>query len=94
MPHSEPRKWIMENILSSEISSKTGKKLVGGKGTVSLKSGRKTWNIEFEATEDNRIGMNFNATEKRDKVPSAEALRNELNKQWNSLVKLFSDLGL
>ncbi len=94
VPHSEPRKWITENILSPEISSKTGKKLVGGKGTVSLKSGRKTWNIEFDATEDNRIGVNFNATEKGDKVPSTEALRNELNKQWNLLVKLFSDIGL
>lgn len=94
VPHSEPLKWVMENILSSEISNKTGKKLVGGKGTISLKSGSKIWNIEFEATEDNKIGVNFNATEKWDKVPSDDALRDELNKQWNSLVKLFGDLGL
>lgn len=94
VPHSEPRKWIMENILSSEISKKTGKKLLGGNGTISLKSGRKTWNIGFESTEDNKIGVNFNATEKSDRVPSAEELRNELNKQWNSLIKCFSDLGL
>ncbi len=94
VPHSEPRKWIMENILSSKISKKTRKKLLGGNGTVSLKSGRKTWNIGFEATDDNKIGVNFNATEKSDEMPSAEELRDDLNKQWNSLIKFFSDIGL
>lgn len=93
LPHSEPQKWITENILSSEISTKTRKKLVGGKGTVSLKSARKNWNIGFEATDDN-IGVNFNATEKSNEIPSSEVLRNELNKQWDSLIKFFSDLGL
>lgn len=94
VPHLEPGKWIMENVLSSGILEKTGKVLVGGAGTVSLKSGRKTWNVGFESTNDNKIEVNFNASEKRVELPSAVALRNELKKQWDLLVKFLSDLGL
>ena len=91
---SRSDRWIVENILCSEISKKTGKKLLGGKGTISMKSGRKTWNIEFEASEVDKIGVNFNATEKGDKVPSDGALTTEIKRQWNSLVKLLGDLNL
>ena len=94
VPHSEPGKWIMENVLSSGILEKTGKVLVGGAGTVSLKSGRKTWNVGFESTDDNNIGVNFNASEKRVELPSAVELRNELKKQWDLLVEFLGDLGL
>lgn len=94
VPCLEAQKWIRENILSSRISEKTGKELVGGVGTMSVKSGRKTWNIKFESTEDKKIAVDFNASQKINKLPNADVLRDELKKQWNSLVKFLSDLGL
>lgn len=94
VPYSEPKKWIVENVLSSRILEKTGKVLVGGAGTVSLKSGRKTWNVGFGTTDDNKIEVNFNASEKKVELPSAVELRNELKKQWDLLMEFLSDLGL
>ncbi len=94
VPYSEPEKWIVENVLSSRILEKTGKVLVGGAGTVSLKSGSKTWNVGFGKTDDNKIGVNFNASEKRVKLPGSVALGNELKKQWDLLVEFLSALGL
>lgn len=94
LPNPEPRGWIVENIISSDIISKTGKKLVGGKGTISFKSGRKIYNIAFEEHDGKNIELNFNATEKVGKVPNPEALNNELQKQWIFLLKFLSELGL
>ncbi len=94
VPHSEPQKWIVENVLSSGISEKTGKVLLGGAGTVSLKSGRKTWKVGFQASDDNNIEVNLNASEKRGELPSEVALGNELKKQWGLLVTFLSNLGL
>lgn len=94
VPHSEPQKWMIESILSPEISKRSGMQLTDGKATISLKSGRKTLNIGFESIEDNKIGINFNSTEKKNDVPSNEALRNELAKQWDLLVKFVNNLGI
>lgn len=94
VPHSESVRWITENILSSEIANKTGKKVIGGKGTISLKSGRKTWNVEFDASESDKVMVNFNVSEKRDEVPTAKVLTIELKKQWDLLMKLLTELSL
>lgn len=94
IPHIESKKWIMGNILSSGISEKTKKELVGGSGTVSMKSGRKIWNVVFESADNDKIMVNFNATEKTSKLPSVEPLLNDMKKQWNSLVKFINALGL
>lgn len=94
VPCPKPQNWIMKSVLSSEITKKTGIKLIGGKGTISLKSGRKTWNIGFEPTEHNEIEINFNATEKRNSVPIDKTLRNEFKEQWKLLVEFFNNLNL
>lgn len=94
VPHPEPGKWIVENVLSSGILEKTGKALVSGSGIVSLKSGRKTWNVGFESIDGNKIGINFNANEIKGELPGEVAIRKELKKQWDLLVKFLGDLGL
>ncbi len=91
---SAPGQWIMENILSSRISEKTGRKLVSGAAAVSLEAERKTWNIRFESVDDNKLAVDFNASEKTVKLPEADVLSGELKTQWELLVKFLGDLGL
>lgn len=91
---SAPGKWIMENILSSRISEKTGRKLVSGAAAVSLEAERKTWNIRFESVDDNKLAVDFNASEKTVELPGADVLSGELKTQWELLVKFLGDLGL
>ena len=94
VPCSAPGQWIMENILSSRISEKTGRKLVSGAAAVSLKAERKTWNIRFESVDDNKLAVDFNASEKTAELPGADVLIGELKTQWELLVKFLGDLGL
>lgn len=89
-----PGQWIMENILSSRISEKTGRKLVSGAAAVSLEAERKTWNIRFESGDDNKLAVDFNASEKTVELPGADVLSGELKTQWELLVKFLGDLGL
>ena len=91
---SAPKKWIMENILSSRISERTNRKLVGGAATVSLEAERKTWNIRFESIDDNKLAVDFNASEKTVKLPETDVLSGELKTQWELLGKFLGDLGL
>ena len=91
---SAPGQWIMENILSPRISEKTGRKLVSGAAAVSLEAERKTWNIRFESIDDNKLAVDFNASEKTVELPGADVLSGELKTQWELLVKFLGDLGL
>jgi len=91
---SAPGQWIMENMLSSRISEKTGRKLVSGAAAVSLEAERKTWNIRFESVDDNKLAVDFNASEKTVELPGADVLSGELKTQWELLVKFLGDLGL
>lgn len=94
VPCFEPEKWITQNILSPGISEKTGKTLVGGSVAVAVKSGNKTLNIKFEPTEDQKLVVNFNASEATTSLPSAAMLSDEMTEQWNSMVRFLGDLGL
>lgn len=89
-----PGQWIMENILSSRISEKTGRKLVSGAAAVSLEAERKTWNIRFESIDDNKLAVDFNASEKTVELPEADVLSGEMKTQWELLLKFLGDLGL
>ncbi len=91
---SASEKWIMGNILSSRISERTSRKLVGGAATVSLEAERKTWNIRFESIEDKKLAVDFNASEKTVKLPETDVLSGELKTQWELLLKFLGDLGL
>jgi hypothetical protein len=94
IPQPEPQKWILDNILSSEISKKVNKKLVGGSGSISLKSGLKTWNLVFEKTDKEQIGLNFNMSESIKKAPTSEEITKEFETQWKFLAKFLNELGL
>lgn len=91
---SAPGQWIMENILSPRISEKTGRKLVSGAAAVSLEAERKTWNIKFESIDENKLAVNFNASEKTVELPETDVLSGKLKTQWELLVKFLGDLGL
>lgn len=91
---SAPRKWMIENILSSRISEKTGRKLVGGAAAVSLEAEGKTWNMKFESVDDEKLAVDFNASKKTVELPGADVLSGELKTQWELLVKFLGDLGL
>ena len=94
VPQDEAQEWILNNILSSELSKKINKKLIGGTGNVSFKSGSKTWNIIFEVNEKNKIGINFNMTESIKQIPIIKGLKKEFGNLWKFLVKFLTDLGL
>lgn len=94
VPCANPNEWLIENVISSKISEKTGKPVIGGAAVVSLESEKKTWNIKLEKAEDAVILVDFNASEQTDRLPDDDALRGELDHQWASLVRFLSDLGL
>lgn len=89
-----PGQWIMNNILSSSISEKTSRKLVSGAAAISLEAERKTWNMRFEPVDDNKLAVDFNASEKTAELSEADALIGELKVQWELLLKFLGDLGL
>jgi len=91
---STPRQWITENILSSRISERTGNKLTGGAALISLDASPKTWNIKFEPINDDKLAVDFNASEKTVTLPAADILCSELKTQWELLAKLLGNLGL
>lgn len=91
---SDPKKWIIENILSPRISERTSRKLISGAAAVSLEAERKTWNIRFEPVDDNKLAVDFNANEKTAELPVANVISGELKTQCELLVKFLSDLGL
>jgi hypothetical protein len=94
VPQEDPEQWMIDNIISSEFSKKTKKKLIGGSASVSIKSGSKTWNIVFEISEKNKIGLNFNMTKSTKQILDAQKIKKEFEDQWKFLVRLLNELGL
>ena len=94
VPCIEPVKWIGDNILSTQVSQKTGKTLIGGAATIKIASGQKTWNIKFEPSGDKMIKVDFNASEKTQQLPDQQRLREELQEQYHALLGFLDALEL
>ncbi|MBA7556188.1 hypothetical protein ES705_48887 [subsurface metagenome] len=90
----EPVKWIGDNIISTQISQKTGKTLIGGMATVKMAAGQKTWNIKFEPSGNKMISVDFNASEETPQLPDRQRLREELQEQFQALLGFLNDLEL
>jgi len=94
VPCVEPNGWILENILTSKISEKTGKTLTGGVAQLRMESKPKTWNIKLEPGENGIISIDFNASEEIGELPDEQQLRDELKVQFDAFLKFLDDLGL
>ena len=94
VPCIEPAKWIGDNILSTQVSQKTGETLIGGTATIKIASGQKTWNIKFEPKGDKVINVDFNASEDTQQLPNQKRLREELHEQFHALLKFLDKLEL
>ena len=94
VPCIEPVKWIGDNIISSQVSQKTKKTLIGGTATVKIAAGQKTWNIKFEPSGDKMIEVNFNASEETQQLPNQLRLREELQEQYHALLGFLDALEL
>ncbi|MBA7667343.1 hypothetical protein ES703_75430 [subsurface metagenome] len=94
LPCVEPAKWIGDNILSTQISQKTGQVLLGGIVTVKMEAGQKTWNIKFEPSSDKMINVDFNASEDTTQLPNQKRLREELQEQFDALLGFLNKLEL
>ena len=94
VPCVEPERWIVENVLASQISEKTKKRLTGGAGRLRIESKPKIWNIKFDPGENGIISSDFNASEETGELPGEEQLRNELQIQFDAFLKFLDDLGL
>jgi len=94
VPCMEPVKWIGDNIISTQISQKTGKTLIGGMATVKMAAGQKTWNIKFEPSGNKMISVDFNASEETPQLPDRQRLREELQEQFQALLGFLNDLEL
>ncbi len=94
VPCSEPEQWIRDNILSAQISVKTRKPLLGGGATLKIAADLKTWNIRLGAGEDNKVSVDFNASEDTREVPSPARLRQEMGEQFESMLAFLAELGL
>jgi len=53
----------------------------------------KTWNVKLEPRED-KISVDFNATEDTQEVPDLAHLRQEMGEQFESMLKFLTELGL
>ena len=94
VPCIEPVKWIGDNIISTQVSQKTKKTLIGGIATVKMAAGQKTWNIKFEPSDDKTITVNFNASEETQQLPDRQRLREELQEQFQALLEFLNALEL
>lgn len=94
VPRVEPLQWMRDNILSPQISEKTQKTLIGGAGTLKIAAEQKIWNIKLEPGEDDTINVDFNASEETQQLPDNDRLRQELQEQFDALLRLLNDLGL
>jgi len=94
VPCIEPVKWISDNIISTQVSQKTGKTLIGGIATVKVEAGQKIWNIKFEPSGDKMIKVDFNASEETQQLPNRQKLREELQEQYYALLEFIDDLEL
>ena len=94
VPCIEPVKWIGDNIISTQVSQKTGKTLIGGMAAVKIEAEQKTWNIKFETNGDKMIKVNFNANEETQRLPNQQRLREELQEQYHALLGFLDALEL
>jgi len=94
VPRVEPLQWIRDNILSPQISERTQKTLIGGAGTLKVATEHKTWNVKLEPGEGDTINVDFNASEETQQLPDDDRLRQELQEQFDALLRFLNDLGL
>ena len=94
VPCIESVKWVGDNIISSQVSQKTKKTLIGGTATVKIAAGQKTWNIKFEPRGDKIINVDFNASEDTQQLPGQKRLREELQEQFQALLEFLNSLEL
>ena len=94
VPRVEPLQWIRDNILSPQISERTQKILIGGAGALRIVFEHKTWNIKLEPGEGDTINVDFNASEKTQQLPDDARLCQELQEQFDALLRFLNDLGL
>ncbi len=94
VPRVEPLQWLRDNILSPQISERTKKTLMGGAGALKIAADKKTWNIKLEPGEDDIISIDFNASEETQKLPDVSGLCQELQEQFDALLRFLNDLGL
>ena len=93
VPCVQPAQWIANNLISSRVSEKTGKMPVGRMCVVSVESGRKTWNIKLEPIDDMTLNVDFNASEET-QLPDVKTMHDELQEQFEGLLKFLNDLEL
>ena len=94
VPRVEPLQWLRDNILSPQISERTRKTLIGGAGALKIAVEHKTWNIKLESGEGDTINVDFNASEETQQLPDNGRLRQELQEQFDALLRFLNDLGL
>ncbi len=94
VPRSEPEQWIRDNILAAQISVKTQKTLLGGSAMLKIAADPKTWNIKLEPSENNKISVDFNASEDTQELPNPARLRQEMGEQFESMLRFLTELGL
>ena len=94
MPCIEPGKWIVDNILSTQVFQKTGKTLIEGAAAIKIASEQKTWNIKFEPKGDKVMNVDFNASADTQQLPNQKRLREELQEQFQALVEFLDALEL
>lgn len=94
VPRVEPLQWMRDNILSPQISERTQKTLIGGAGTLRIAFEHKTWNIKLEPSEDDTINVDFNASEETQQLPDDARLCQELQEQFDALLRFLNALRL
>ncbi len=90
----EAEQWVRDNIFANQVSVKTQKKLLGGSAMLRISADPKTWNVSLQPKDDNKIIVEFGATEDTQEVPGQVDLRKQIGEQFESMLRFLTGLGL
>jgi hypothetical protein len=88
-----PREWLGNNLLNPGLAE-SGTTLSSNLVSLVLERPPKVWTVRFEAQADDKLNINFNASEHTETLPNRENLDNELKAQYEALKEFLDHLGL
>lgn len=92
VPCDEPDIWLASNVLSSSISSKTGKKMLGGAAAIKLDAPPNVWTLRLEPGGDRTLNVNFNSSYLVQALPEKDELLRQLCTDFSSLIDFLNKL--
>ena len=89
-----PLEWLGNSLINPSLACKLGSSLSSKSVTLLLDRPPKAWTVQLEALPDDRLGVNFNASESTVALPNREKLASEIEQQYEELNEFLAQIGL